>query len=113
VEAVVDGRPVPLGARKQRAVLAMLAFKANRPVPADHLIEGLWGESPPASAPKMVQLYISQLRKVLQGQDMTITTRARGYQLSCASERIDLVRAVRLVAAAADDGAANGCAREA
>ena len=35
VEASVDGRPVPLGAAKQRAVLAMLALHANRTVSAD------------------------------------------------------------------------------
>ena len=114
VEAVVDGRSLPLGARKQRAVLAMLVLEANRPVSADRLVEGVWGESPPASAGKMVQLYISQLRKALHGHDVTITTRARGYQLSCAAENVDLVRAERLVAAAAAaDDAGSGHAREA
>ena len=54
----MDGRPLPLGARKQRAVLAMLVLEANRPVSADRLSEGLWGEPPPPSGGKMVQLYI-------------------------------------------------------
>jgi hypothetical protein len=35
VEAGVDGRPVPLGARKQRLVLAILALEANRQVPME------------------------------------------------------------------------------
>ncbi len=61
----VDGSPLPLGAAKQRAVLAMLALDANRTVSADRLIEGLWGEHPPASAPKLVQQHVSQLRKLL------------------------------------------------
>lgn len=43
VEAIVDGRPVELGGTKQRAVPAMLALDANRAVPVDQLIEGLWG----------------------------------------------------------------------
>ncbi len=57
-----DG-PVELGPRKQRAVLAMLALEAGRTVSADHLVEGLWGDEPPSSAAKMVQLYISHLRR--------------------------------------------------
>ena len=65
VEASVDDRPVALGGAKQRAVLAMLALEANRAVSADRLIEGLWGEDPPASAAKMVQNYVWRLRKVL------------------------------------------------
>jgi DNA-binding SARP family transcriptional activator len=55
VEASADGQPLPLGGAKPRAVLAMLGLEANRTVTADHLIEGLWGEQPPASAAKMVQ----------------------------------------------------------
>ena len=60
VDALVDGRAVPLRGSKQRAVLAMLALQANRTVSADDLIDGLWGENPPASAAKNLQLYVSQ-----------------------------------------------------
>jgi DNA-binding SARP family transcriptional activator len=55
VEVRLDGRPIVLGARKQRAVLAMLALEVGRLVPVDRLVEGLWGETPPSSGPKMVQ----------------------------------------------------------
>src|SRR3954464_5226690 len=69
IEARMDGREIPLGAAKQRAVLAMLALRANSTVSADELIEGLWGEHPPATAAKMVQQYISQLRRLIaEGQ---------------------------------------------
>ena len=61
-----DG-PVELGPRKQRAVLAMLALEVGRTVSVDRLAEGLWGDESPASAPKMVQLYVSHLRRVLGG----------------------------------------------
>ena len=74
-----DG-PVELGPRKQRAVLAMLALEAGRTVSADRLAAGLWGDEPPPSAPKMVQLYVSHLRRVLDG-DASIATRGRGYEL--------------------------------
>ena len=56
-----------LGGTKQRALLAMLALDANRAVSVDRLIEGLWGEEPPPTAVKMLQGYISQLRKLLPG----------------------------------------------
>jgi ABC-type transport system substrate-binding protein/DNA-binding SARP family transcriptional activator len=112
-EAVSDGQPLPLGARKQRAVLAMLTLEANRPVSADRLVEGLWGESPPATAGKMVQLYVSQLRKLLRGQEIAITTRGRAYELTCPSDAVDLTRAERLVEAAAAGASADGKARKA
>jgi DNA-binding response OmpR family regulator len=50
LEASVDDRQVALGGAKRRAVLAMLALEANHVVTADRLVEGLWGEDPPASA---------------------------------------------------------------
>ena len=92
VEARLDGRPVALGARKQRALLAMLALEAGRTVSADRLAEGLWGEAQPSSAPKMVQHYVSQLRRL--GAD--IATRGRGYQLTLDGE-LDRERAERLL----------------
>ena len=65
VELELSGRRLRLGGPKQRALLSLLALNANLTVSVDRLIEGLWGEEPPASAAKMVQLYVSQLRKLL------------------------------------------------
>ncbi len=114
IEASLDGRPVALGAPQQRAVLAMLALQVNQTVSADRLSEGLWGERAPATAPKMVQLYVSQLRKLLRGSEAEILTRGRGYELRLAVDRVDAVRFERLVAAAEHaDGAPNGEARAA
>ena len=82
LEASVDDQPVALGGAKQRAVLAMLGLEANRAVTADRLIEGLWGEEPPASAAKMVQNYVWRLRKALAADGgAEIVTRGRGYEL--------------------------------
>ena len=91
-----DG-PVDLGARKQRAVLAMLALEAGRTVSADRLAEGLWGDRLPPSAAKMVQLYVSRLRRVLDGGGARIVTRGRGYELQLADGEVDAVRAERLL----------------
>ena len=116
VDALVDGRELPLGGSKQRAVLAMLALRANRTVSADELIDGLWGEDPPASAGKNLQLYVSQLRKALgaAGSGARIVTHGRGYELQLPEGAVDATRFERLVEQAAREpataAAANGAA---
>src|SRR4051794_41835512 len=84
----------------------MLALQVNQAVSADRLSEGLWGERAPASAAKMVQLYVSQLRKLLRGSAAEILTRGRGYELRLAADRVDAARFERLVAAAVHAGGA-------
>jgi YVTN family beta-propeller protein len=107
VEVTLDGRPLPLGATKQRAVLALLALQTNTTVGVDRIVDGLWGDEPPATATKMVQLYVSQLRRVLAGSGAEIETHGRGYALCVDAEAVDATRFERLVACATDkrDGA--------
>ena len=66
LEAVVDGAPVRLGPPQQRALLALLLLNANEVVSRDRIVDELWGERPPATAIKLVQVYVSALRKVLE-----------------------------------------------
>jgi len=110
VEAAVDGRPVRLGTPQQRAILAMLALHANQAVSIDRLVEGLWDEEPPPTAAKMIQLYVSQLRKLLPG---AIDTRGRGYELRVGPDAVDATRFARLVERLGRGPAENGLAREA
>ena len=91
-----DG-PVELGPRKQRAVLAMLALEPGRTVSADRLAEGLWGDELPPSAAKMVQHYVSHLRRALDGDGVRIVTHGRGYELQLPERDVDAVRFERLV----------------
>ena len=67
---------------------------------AERLLDGLWGEEPPATAAKMVQVYVSQLRKALagSGNGAEIVTRGRGYELRLGSGDVDVRRFERLVA---------------
>jgi peptide/nickel transport system substrate-binding protein len=97
VAATLDGRPIPLGATKQRALLAVLALHANVTVPIDRLVDALWGDDPPATAPKMVQLYVSQLRRLFAGGDAEIVTHGRGYELRVEMDAVDAGRFERLV----------------
>jgi DNA-binding SARP family transcriptional activator len=102
LNASTDGRPVPLRRAKPRALFAMLALEAGSTVSTERLIEGLWGERPPATATKLVQVYVSQLRKALAGagagDGAAIVTRGRGYALEVAPDAIDAGRFERLVA---------------
>ena len=62
---VVDGKgSTSLGGPKQRAVLVHLDLQANRVVPAERLIDEIWGEDPPPAARSALQSYVSHLRKV-------------------------------------------------
>jgi WD40 repeat protein/DNA-binding SARP family transcriptional activator len=101
VEVSVDGRLVPIGAGKPRALLTLLALHEGVALSTDRLVEGLWGEEPPASATKMVQLLVSQLRKALAGagDGAAIVTRGRGYELHLGSGGLDATRFEQLIAA--------------
>jgi|SRR5215217_6959881 len=94
LEVEHEGSAAPLGGRAQRALLARLLLDANRTVAIDRLIEDLWGEEAPASAFKMVHIYVSRLRKVLP--DGMLVTRAPGYALEIDAETLDVSRFERL-----------------
>jgi DNA-binding SARP family transcriptional activator len=79
-----SGRPCPLARRKQRLLLAVLLFNANRAVPTERIIDWLWGDQPPASAAQNLHSYVSDLRRRLgsDGRDgARIQTRSGGYLL--------------------------------
>jgi ABC-type transport system substrate-binding protein/DNA-binding SARP family transcriptional activator len=96
IEVRIGEEPVPVGAGKPRALLAMLALHAGTSVSVDRLIEGLWLDGrAPASAAKQIQLYVSQLRKL----GLEIVTHHRGYELVADAEAVDALRFERLVRA--------------
>ena len=90
-----DGSELPLGGTKQRGVLAVLLLRANELVPTSRLIDELWGEQPPPTAVKAVQVYVSQLRKLL-GKGVLETGRT-GYVLRLDSSSLDSHRFEALV----------------
>jgi DNA-binding SARP family transcriptional activator len=103
LEAGDDGRPIPLGGAKQRALLALLLLNANQVVSSERLIDDLWGEEPPESGTTALQVRVSQLRKALGAAGQAIATRAPGYVLQVGSDQLDLHRFERLVADAGAD----------
>jgi DNA-binding SARP family transcriptional activator/streptogramin lyase len=103
LEVLDQGEPVPLGTLKERIVLATLLLHANEVVSRTRLIDELWGESPPPTAKKAVNVYVSQLRKTLtrNGHD-PIATVAGGYRLELEPEDLDAAHMQRLLAHACD-----------
>lgn len=96
LEVSREGRPVPLGGNRQRTVLALLLLRANKVVPTDRLIDELWGDEPPDSSRKSLQVYVSRLRKALG--DGLIKAVSPGYVLSVVPEEIDAGRFEHLAA---------------
>jgi YVTN family beta-propeller protein len=98
---VLDGAtPVTLGTAKEQALLAVLLLHANEVVSNERLIDELWGEAPPPTARKAVQVYVSQLRKALAVNGSAIETRSAGYVLEVDPECVDATRFAHLVAEA-------------
>ncbi|XVU29747.1 ATP-binding protein [Actinoplanes sp. CA-054009] len=88
-----DGTPVRTGGARLRALLALLLLEAGRPVPVERLIDGLWGDDPPAGALNAVQSNVSRLR-----QDLPIEYAATGYRLAVEPDEVDAHRFERLAA---------------
>jgi predicted ATPase/DNA-binding SARP family transcriptional activator len=89
-----DGAPLPLGGPKLRTLLAILTLEANKVVSADHLVDSLWGENPPETARNTLQVYVSQLRKLLSPG--ALETAPPGYRLVVDPDAVDLLRFERL-----------------
>ncbi|MFD9701370.1 BTAD domain-containing putative transcriptional regulator [Lentzea sp. NPDC059081] len=111
VTAQVDGRTVDLGPAKRRCVLAALAADAGRVVPADRLVEQVWGPDTPRRARAALHSHISKLRRTLLGAaDAEIALRSGGYLLVVdnADHPVDLhrFRDLRARARDADDAQA-------
>ena len=100
LEVRTEGSPVQLGGPKQRALLALLLVDAGRAVSTDRLIDALWGEDPPRTAPTSLQNFVSQLRKQL-GADLLVT-KPPGYLLRIDPNQLDVNRAQALLAGARD-----------
>src|SRR3954451_5225092 len=95
LEALDGTRPVALGGRRRRAVLAALLLHANETVSNERLVDELWGESPPANALKTLQVNVSRLRKALP--EGMLMTRGHGYELRVDADELDARRFERLL----------------
>ncbi len=100
VEARVNGGVVPLTGARQRLVLAMLLLDANQLVPADRLIDELWGADLPQDPSGALRTQISRLRRVLGPAGDSLVTDGGGYRLSLRRDQLDAARFEDALAAA-------------
>ncbi|WP_235488961.1 BTAD domain-containing putative transcriptional regulator [Streptomyces roseoverticillatus] len=97
-----DGRDLPLGPPRRKALLALLLIRLGRVVPTELLVEELWGGEPPRQAVATLQSHVSHLRRALQpaagpGGTSVLRRRSGGYVLELAPEQIDTFRFELLV----------------
>ncbi|NUT45178.1 MAG: AfsR/SARP family transcriptional regulator, partial [Thermoactinospora sp.] len=88
------GEPIAVGGPRPRALLALLLLEAGRTVGVDRLIDGQYGEDPPAGAANAVQAQISRLRRNLPAD--LIEFHGAGYRLAVSPEDVDAHRFERL-----------------
>jgi DNA-binding SARP family transcriptional activator len=95
LEVVRPEGALELPGAKERAVLAYLLSHLGRSVSAGEIIDAVWGERPPASAERSLQVRISQLRRLLEPG--RIERDGVGYRLAVGTDDVDAERFARLV----------------
>jgi DNA-binding SARP family transcriptional activator len=95
-----EGRPLRIGGAKERALLVLLLLHADEPVSVDRLIDELWGESPPATARKSLQVRVAVLRRALRGD--VLITRGDAYLIRLQPDQLDLRRFEQMLADGSD-----------
>lgn len=93
--ATDDGEPVDVGPAKCQAVLAVLALSPGSAVPVSRIVRLVWGETPPRTADKTLQSYVTRLRKGLGAESIIRTGVA--YRLNVTAASVDVVRFQRLL----------------
>jgi predicted ATPase/DNA-binding SARP family transcriptional activator len=87
------GSPISLGGPRHRRLLAVLLVNADQVVPTGRLIEALWGFDPPASAPAMLHVRVSELRAALRAAGAEPSGGLRhqggGYMLDVGTDDLD------------------------
>ncbi|MEW1845009.1 BTAD domain-containing putative transcriptional regulator [Nonomuraea angiospora] len=89
-----DGEPLAIGGPRPRALLALLLLDAGRTVSVERLIDGQYGDRPPAEAANAIQAQISRLRRSLPAG--LIEFHGTGYRLAVSPDDVDAHRFERL-----------------
>lgn len=108
--ASYDGHPLDLGGRRQRAVLARLLLARGEAVPAERIVDAVWGDAAPKDASGALQAYVSHLRRGLQPdapareRSAVIVREGPGYAFRQPDDTVDAWRFEELVRRADDAG---------
>jgi DNA-binding SARP family transcriptional activator/tetratricopeptide (TPR) repeat protein len=103
-----DGQVVALSGERERTLLATLALGGGQPVSVPRLIDALWGEHPPVTAPNTLQVHVSKLRKRLgaAGAGGSLQSVPEGYVLRAGPDEVDATVFAWLVDGATGEPAA-------
>jgi len=97
------GVPVTIQGLKVRALLADLLVHEGRPVPADRLIDDLWGDDLPGNPSGTLSAKVSQLRRAFEdaepGSRALVKSSPAGYSLTVDSSTYDALAFADRVAA--------------
>ncbi|MEU4335202.1 BTAD domain-containing putative transcriptional regulator [Micromonospora lupini] len=100
------GAVVAVPGLKVRTLLASLLLHEGQPVPADRLIDHLWGDAPPSNAAGALSAKVSQLRRVLAeaepGGRELVRSPPPGYRILVGPDEVDASHFQRLVSDARD-----------
>ena len=92
VEVAAGQTRLTLGSARQRTILAVL-LAAGEAMPADRLVEAIWGARPPAAAATTLRSHVSQLRRRLGELEAdggaAIVTASGGYRLDLGGHDLD------------------------
>jgi DNA-binding SARP family transcriptional activator/tetratricopeptide (TPR) repeat protein len=96
--------PVTVSAARLRALLAVLLWRANQPVPTDELAELVWDGAPPGGVADALRTLVMRLRRQLgERAAARIVTHPAGYLIEISADELD---ASRFEALAREAGAA-------
>ncbi|MEV4349847.1 BTAD domain-containing putative transcriptional regulator [Actinoplanes sp. NPDC049596] len=88
---------LPLGAKQQRLILALLLSRAGESVSLADLVEVVWGDRPPGSAVNVVHRYVGALRRLLEpelprrAEGQWLTGSAGSYRMRVTADSLDLL----------------------
>ncbi|MEU3609022.1 BTAD domain-containing putative transcriptional regulator [Streptomyces sp. NPDC035033] len=89
LECRLDGVPVSLRGRLQERLLAHLLLSRNQVVPLARLVEGVWDDASPETAPHQIRKMVSDLRQRLPPLKGLLTAVGPGYRLALDDASVD------------------------
>ncbi|MBU3065858.1 winged helix-turn-helix domain-containing protein [Nocardia sp. NEAU-G5] len=88
--SIGDSGAIAIGGPRVRTLLALLALRGGEIVSTERLIDGVWGERPPADAENALHTLVKRLRAAFGAQ--WVIRRAPGYGLAIDPDALDVHR---------------------
>ena len=96
IEVLCEGQPIVLGGPIVRQLFVQLALSPGAPVTHDRLVEAVWENNAPATAPTALRVHMNRLRAGLRDAPITVVHQPGGYLLVGAPVLLDVSELDRL-----------------